>query len=152
MGTELQADQSAVRTGLIRDRYPFFALKRNEARVFRGSVMDYSKTPENLRPKQTYAAMSLAPLIVSSIAHVGAGAERPTAARQDDHAYRRVRLGPIHAPVELCRQPAAPRVQPLGPVERHHGHPAVTRVVEHQTLLIGSGQCANLTCSNTAST
>jgi hypothetical protein len=65
VGTELQADQSAVRTGLIRDRYPFFALKRNEARVFRGSVMDYSKTPENLRPKQTYAAMSLAPLIVS---------------------------------------------------------------------------------------
>ena len=60
MGTELQADQSALRTGLIRDRYPFFALKRNEAGVFRGSVMDYSKTPENLRPKQTYAAMSLA--------------------------------------------------------------------------------------------
>ena len=58
MGTELQADQAAERTRLIRDPYPFFALKRNEAGVFRGSVMDYSKTPENLRPKQNYAAMS----------------------------------------------------------------------------------------------
>jgi cytochrome P450 len=58
MGTELRADQSAERTGLIRDPYPFFALKRNEAGVFRGSFMDYSKTPENLRPKQSYAAMS----------------------------------------------------------------------------------------------
>jgi cytochrome P450 len=58
VGTELHADQSAERTRLIRDPYPFFALMRNEAGVFRGSVMDYSKTPENLRPEQNYAAMS----------------------------------------------------------------------------------------------
>src|SRR5690349_2707211 len=42
----------------IRNPYPFFATKRNEAGVFRGSVMDYSKLPESMRPKQNYAAMS----------------------------------------------------------------------------------------------
>lgn len=42
----------------IRNPYPFFATKRNESGVFRGSVMDYSKLPESMRPKQNYAAMS----------------------------------------------------------------------------------------------
>jgi len=42
----------------IRDPYPFFAAKRGEAGVFSGSVMDYSRTPESMRPKQCYAAMS----------------------------------------------------------------------------------------------
>jgi cytochrome P450 len=49
------ADERASR---IRDPYPFFAQRRKEAGVFRGSVMDYSKTPESMRPKQNYAAMS----------------------------------------------------------------------------------------------
>jgi cytochrome P450 len=57
--TEAQADPSATeRASRIRDPYPFFAQKRKEAGVFRGSVMDYSKTPESMRPKQNYAAMS----------------------------------------------------------------------------------------------
>ncbi|MEE2851355.1 MAG: cytochrome P450 [Actinomycetota bacterium] len=42
----------------LRDPYPFFARKRREAGVFAGTVMDYSKTPESLRPRQEYSAMS----------------------------------------------------------------------------------------------
>lgn len=43
---------------LLRDPYPFFAQKRRECGVFRGTVMDYSRTPESLRPKEEYAAVS----------------------------------------------------------------------------------------------
>jgi cytochrome P450 len=57
--TEAQSDPSAdERARRIRDPYPFFAEKRRQAGVFRGSVMDYSKTPEGMRPKQNFAAMS----------------------------------------------------------------------------------------------
>ncbi|OBG59150.1 cytochrome P450 [Mycobacterium sp. E3339] len=42
----------------LRDPYPFFARKRREAGVFRGTVMDYSKTPEALMPKREYSAVS----------------------------------------------------------------------------------------------
>ena len=42
----------------IRDPYPYFAQKRDEASVFHGTVIDYSKTPESLRPKNSFAAMS----------------------------------------------------------------------------------------------
>jgi cytochrome P450 len=57
--TEAQNEPSAdERARRLRDPYPFFAAKRNEGGVFRGSVMDYSKTPEAFRPKQNYAAMS----------------------------------------------------------------------------------------------
>ena len=42
----------------IRDPYPYFAQKGNEASVFHGTVVDYSKTPESLRPKNSFAAMS----------------------------------------------------------------------------------------------
>lgn len=42
----------------LRDPYPFFARKRRGAGVFAGTVMDYSKTPESLMPKQEYSAMS----------------------------------------------------------------------------------------------
>ncbi|MDM4139108.1 MULTISPECIES: cytochrome P450 [Mycobacterium] len=42
----------------LRDPYPFFARKRRAASVFAGTVMDYSKTPESLLPKQEYSAMS----------------------------------------------------------------------------------------------
>jgi cytochrome P450 len=43
---------------LLRDAYPFFAQKRREAGVFKGSVMDWSKTPESMMPEQLYAAVS----------------------------------------------------------------------------------------------
>jgi cytochrome P450 len=57
--TEAQVEPSTdERARRIRDPYPFFAEKRMRAGVFRGTVMDYSKTPESLRPKQNYAAMS----------------------------------------------------------------------------------------------
>jgi cytochrome P450 len=57
--TEAQAEPSAdERARRIRDPYPFFAAKRIQAGVIRGTVMDYSKTPDSLRPKQNYAAMS----------------------------------------------------------------------------------------------
>lgn len=42
----------------IRDPYPYFAHKRKGAGVFHGTVLDYSKTPESLRPKNSFAAMS----------------------------------------------------------------------------------------------
>jgi cytochrome P450 len=43
---------------LLRDPYPFFAQKRRESPVFRGSVMDWSKTPQSMRPENLYAAVS----------------------------------------------------------------------------------------------
>ncbi|WIM89608.1 cytochrome P450 [Candidatus Mycobacterium wuenschmannii] len=42
----------------IRDPYPYFAGKRAECGVFHGTVVDYSKTPESLRPKNSFAAVS----------------------------------------------------------------------------------------------
>jgi cytochrome P450 len=42
----------------LRDPYPFFADKRSHGGVFQGTVMDYAKTPESLRPKREYSAMS----------------------------------------------------------------------------------------------
>jgi cytochrome P450 len=42
----------------LRDPYPFFARKRRESAVFCGTVMDYSKTPQSLRPEREYSAMS----------------------------------------------------------------------------------------------
>jgi cytochrome P450 len=42
----------------IRDPYPYFAQKRDDAGVFHGTVVDYSKTPESLRPKNSFAAVS----------------------------------------------------------------------------------------------
>ena len=49
---------AALPAGFIRDPYPYFAQKRSEAGVFHGSVVDYSNTPESLRPKNSFAAMS----------------------------------------------------------------------------------------------
>jgi len=43
---------------LLRDPYPLFAQKRRESGVFEGSVMDWSKTPDSLRPGHLYAAVS----------------------------------------------------------------------------------------------
>ncbi|NQE69007.1 cytochrome P450 [Nocardia gamkensis] len=40
------------------DPYPFFAARRREGGVFHGTVMDYSRTPEELRPADTFAAVS----------------------------------------------------------------------------------------------
>jgi cytochrome P450 len=53
---ETQAQDAAK--DLLRDPYKFFAAKRRESSgVFRGSVMDWSKTPE-LMPDKQYAAVS----------------------------------------------------------------------------------------------
>jgi cytochrome P450 len=43
---------------LLRDPYPLFAQRRREAGVFKGSVMDWSKTPAAMMPRQLYAAVS----------------------------------------------------------------------------------------------
>lgn len=40
------------------DPYPFFAARRREGGVFHGTVMDYSRTPVELRPADTFAAVS----------------------------------------------------------------------------------------------
>jgi cytochrome P450 len=42
----------------LRNPYPFFAEMRRGAGIFRGTVIDHSKTPESLRPKNEYAAVS----------------------------------------------------------------------------------------------
>jgi cytochrome P450 len=43
---------------LLRDPYPIFARHRAQGGVFRGSVMDWSKTPESLLPEHQFAAVS----------------------------------------------------------------------------------------------
>jgi cytochrome P450 len=43
---------------LLRDPYPMFAQRRREAGFFKGSVMDWSKTPQSMIPQQLYAAVS----------------------------------------------------------------------------------------------
>lgn len=50
--------QTGQETVSLRDPYPYFAHKRRQAGVFRGTVMDYSKTPESLLPKNEYSAVS----------------------------------------------------------------------------------------------
>ncbi|MCK5752979.1 MAG: cytochrome P450, partial [Mycobacterium sp.] len=42
----------------LRDPYPMLARRRREGGVFRGSVMDWSKTPASMTPQNVYAAMS----------------------------------------------------------------------------------------------
>ncbi|VEG53263.1 cytochrome P450 [Mycolicibacterium aurum] len=42
----------------LRDPYPMFARRRADGGVFRGSVMDWSKTPDSLKPENLYAAVS----------------------------------------------------------------------------------------------
>ncbi|OBJ01538.1 cytochrome [Mycobacterium alsense] len=49
---------TALPVDYLRDPYPHFARKRAEGGVFCGTVMDYSKTPESLRPKRSFAAVS----------------------------------------------------------------------------------------------
>jgi cytochrome P450 len=43
---------------LLRDPYPLFAQKRRESGVFKGSLMDWSKTPASMIPENLYAAVS----------------------------------------------------------------------------------------------
>src|SRR5690349_24843577 len=44
---------------LLRNPYPIFARRRRETEgVFRGSVMDWTKTPDDMRPKNLFAAVS----------------------------------------------------------------------------------------------
>ena len=52
------AVNAALPADFIRDPYPYFAQKRNGAGVFHGTVVDYSRTPDSLRPKNSFAAMS----------------------------------------------------------------------------------------------
>ena len=42
----------------LRDPYPMFARRRLEGGVFRGSDMDWSTTPDSLKPEKLYAAVS----------------------------------------------------------------------------------------------
>ena len=61
MGSQTQdadAAAPALPADYLRDPYPFFAEMRQGPGLFRGTVMDYSKTPESLRPTNTYAAVS----------------------------------------------------------------------------------------------
>lgn len=62
MGSEVQdltVDEPVNDTPtLLRDPYPTFARHRARHGVFRGSVMDWSKTPESLLPEHQFAAVS----------------------------------------------------------------------------------------------
>ncbi|MEE3065021.1 MAG: cytochrome P450 [Actinomycetota bacterium] len=42
----------------LRDPYPYFAHRRRQSGVFRGTVMDYTRTPESMLPKNEYSAVS----------------------------------------------------------------------------------------------
>lgn len=56
---DFAGEESAVDTAtLLRDPYPIFARHRAKHGVFRGSVMDWSKTPESLLPEHQFAAVS----------------------------------------------------------------------------------------------
>ncbi|MEX3766519.1 cytochrome P450, partial [Mycolicibacterium fortuitum] len=56
---DFASEEAAVDTAtLLRDPYPIFARHRAEHGVFRGSVMDWSKTPESLLPEHQFAAVS----------------------------------------------------------------------------------------------
>lgn len=53
---DVTADEAA---DLLRDPYPLFARRRRDTSgVFRGSVMDWTKTPDDFRPEHLYAAVS----------------------------------------------------------------------------------------------
>jgi cytochrome P450 len=53
---DVTAEEAA---GLLRDPYPVFAQRRRSTSgAFRGSVMDWTKTPESMRPEHLYAAVS----------------------------------------------------------------------------------------------
>lgn len=43
---------------LLRNPYTYFARKRSQGGVFRGSVMDWSNAPEEFKPQHLYAAVS----------------------------------------------------------------------------------------------
>ena len=58
MATNVHTAGTGDQTVSLRDPYPFLAHKRRESGVFRGTVMDYSKTPESLQPKNEYSAVS----------------------------------------------------------------------------------------------
>jgi cytochrome P450 len=55
---ESHVQDASVAVDFLRDPYPLFAQMRRESGVFRGTVMDYPKTPESMRPENEYAAMS----------------------------------------------------------------------------------------------
>lgn len=56
---DFAGEESVVDTAtLLRDPYPIFARHRAKHGVFRGSVMDWSKTPESLLPEHQFAAVS----------------------------------------------------------------------------------------------
>ncbi|KUH82858.1 cytochrome P450 [Mycobacterium sp. IS-1556] len=59
MGSPVQDVAPDEVADLLRDPYPLFAQRRSDTSgVFRGSVMDWSKTPESMRPEHLYAAVS----------------------------------------------------------------------------------------------
>ncbi|CDO89855.1 cytochrome [Mycobacterium triplex] len=58
MTTNVPTAGTGDQTVDLRDPYPYFAHKRRQSGVFRGTVMDYSKTPESMLPKNEYSAVS----------------------------------------------------------------------------------------------
>ncbi|BBY64757.1 cytochrome P450 [Mycolicibacterium helvum] len=61
MGSQTQDTGAAappLAADYLRDPYPFFAEMRGGTGIFRGTVIDHSTTPESLRPKNEYAAVS----------------------------------------------------------------------------------------------
>ncbi|SOX55266.1 cytochrome P450, partial [Mycobacterium ahvazicum] len=56
--TNVHTAGTGEETVSLRDPYPYFAHKRRQSGVFRGTVMDYTKTPESMLPKNEYSAVS----------------------------------------------------------------------------------------------
>ncbi|BBX35885.1 cytochrome P450 [Mycolicibacterium mageritense DSM 44476 = CIP 104973] len=58
MESKVQDATTGDTASLLRDPYPVFAQHRARHGVFRGSVMDWSKTPESMLPEHQFAAVS----------------------------------------------------------------------------------------------
>ncbi|OKH79586.1 cytochrome P450 [Mycobacterium sp. SWH-M3] len=58
MESKVQDATTGDSASLLRDPYPVFAQHRARHGVFRGSVMDWSKTPESMLPEHQFAAVS----------------------------------------------------------------------------------------------
>ncbi|TXI64627.1 cytochrome P450 [Mycolicibacterium mageritense] len=58
MESNVQDATTGDTASLLRDPYPVFAQHRARHGVFRGSVMDWSKTPESMLPEHQFAAVS----------------------------------------------------------------------------------------------
>ena len=77
--------------------------------------------------RRSWRASAIAELL--QLLHVGARAETPAGAGHDDRAHVLARRALLEHPEIQLLHLRRPRVQPLGAVEREHGHSLIDRVL-----------------------